>query len=73
VVLAPTNLGHQINLAVLHDRAGHAGEAVQAYRGALELATLTGAPSAQLGQVAARLQHLRDLQQPRQVPAQAPR
>jgi Flp pilus assembly protein TadD len=73
VALAPTNLGYLVNLAILHDRAGHEGEAALAYRRALDLATLTGAPSAQLGQVAVRLQHLRELRRPRQVAARAPR
>ena len=73
VALAPANLGHQVNLAILHDRAGHQGAAALAYRRALELATLSGAPSAQLGPIAARLQHLHRLQQAQPVPAQAPR
>jgi Flp pilus assembly protein TadD len=73
VALAPDHPGHQVNLAVLLDRAGQQGAAALAYRRALELATLSGAPGAQLGQIAARLAHLHALQGSRPVPAQAPR
>ena len=44
------------------------GAAALAYRRALELATLSGAPSAQLGQIAARLEHLHALQRPGPCP-----
>jgi Flp pilus assembly protein TadD len=64
VTLAPANLGYRINLAVLYDRAGGIDAAVEHYRSALELATLGGAPTAQLDAIAARLHHLRARQRP---------
>jgi Flp pilus assembly protein TadD len=64
VTLAPANLGYRINLAILHDRAGGIDAAVEHYRSALELATLGGAPTAQLDAIAARLHHLRARQRP---------
>ncbi len=39
VALAPANLGYRTNLAVLLDRAGQSGAAVEQYQNALELAT----------------------------------
>jgi Flp pilus assembly protein TadD len=64
VALAPANLGYRVNLAILHDRAGAIDAAVEHYRSALELATLGGAPTAQLDAIAARLHHLRARQRP---------
>ncbi len=67
VALAPDNPGYRANLAVLYDRAGQSGAAVEQYRRALELATLAGAPTAQLDAIAARLHHLRQAQPPAAV------
>ncbi len=64
VALDPANLGYRTNLAVLLDRAGQSGAAVEQYQSALELATLGGAPTTQLDAIAARLHHLRQPQRP---------
>lgn len=64
MALDPANLGYRTNLAVLLDRAGQSGAAVEQYQSALELATLGGAPTTQLDAIAARLHHLRQPQRP---------
>ncbi len=56
--LDPANVRYQINLAVVQDRAGRAEAAIECYRAALRLAAESGAPTADLEGVAARLEHL---------------
>ena len=67
VALAPGDARYRANLAVLLDRAGQTSAAIEQYQSALELATLAGAPTTQLGAIAARLHHLR--QPPPSAPA----
>ena len=64
VELDPGNAGYRANLAVLLDRAGQRSAAIEQYQSALELATLSGAPTTQLGAIAARLHHLRQTPTP---------
>jgi Flp pilus assembly protein TadD len=56
--LDPANVRYQINLAVVQDRAGRTEAAIECYRAALRMAAESGAPTADLAGVAARLEHL---------------
>jgi Flp pilus assembly protein TadD len=56
--LDPANVRYQINLAVVQDRAGRTAAAIECYRAALRMAAESGAPTADLEGVAARLEHL---------------
>jgi len=60
VSLAPRNLNHRLNLAILNDRAGNRAAALKHYRAALQLARSTGqTPDMPVEQVKARVEYLK--------------